>query len=98
MSAKSMSKAKAKPQVELRAEYRREDLGTGVRGKCLKQIQSGTNLVLLLAPDVARVFKTEAAVNEALRSLIGVAQRSAPLAARARSSRTKATAAPDRRA
>lgn len=75
MSARSMSKARAKPQVELRAEYRREDLGAGVRGKYLKQVQSGTNLVLL-APDVARVFKTDDAVNEVLRSLIGVAERS----------------------
>jgi len=76
-----MSKARAKPQFELRAEYRCEDLGAGVRGKYLKQVQSGTNLVLL-APDVARVFKTEDAVNEVLRSLIGVAERSVQSARR----------------
>ena len=60
---------------ELRPEYRREDLGPGVRGKYLKAYQEGTNLVLL-SPDVAKVFPTGEAVNEALRSLIEVAQRS----------------------
>lgn len=60
---------------ELRPEYRREDLGPGVRGKYLEAYREGTNLVLL-SPDVAKVFPTEEAVNEALRSLIEVAQRS----------------------
>ena len=60
---------------ELRPEYRREDLGTGVRGKYLGDYRSGTNLILL-SPDVAKAFPTEDAVNNALRSLIDVAQRS----------------------
>lgn len=60
---------------ELRPEYRREDLGPGIRGKHFKAYQSGTNLVLL-SPDVAKAFPTEDAVNDALRSLIEVAQRS----------------------
>ena len=60
---------------ELRSEYRREDLGPGIRGKYLESYQSGTNLVLL-SPDVAKAFPTEEAVNDALRSLIEVAQRS----------------------
>jgi hypothetical protein len=59
---------------ELRPEYRREDLGPGVRGKYLEASRSGANLVLL-SPDVAKVFPTEEAVNEALRSLIELAQR-----------------------
>jgi hypothetical protein len=59
---------------ELRPEYRRSDLGRGVRGKYLKAYQSGTNLVLL-KPDVAEVFPDDASVNEALRSLIKVAHR-----------------------
>ncbi len=37
--------------------------------------QKGTNLVLL-RPDVAKVFPTEESVNEALRSLINLAQKS----------------------
>ncbi len=60
---------------ELRGEYQREDLGSGVRGKYYQSFQSGTNLVLL-SPDVARVFSTEESVNEALRSLIDVARKS----------------------
>lgn len=61
---------------ELRSEYRREDLGKGVRGKYLKAYRGGTNLVLL-RPKVAAAFPTERAVNDALSSLIKVAQRSA---------------------
>jgi hypothetical protein len=63
---------------ELRPEYRREDLGHGVRGKYFEAYQKGTNLVLL-SPDVAKVFPTEEAVNEALRSLIHVARKSTGL-------------------
>ncbi|MBI1820338.1 MAG: hypothetical protein HY036_03175 [Nitrospirae bacterium] len=58
---------------ELRTEYLRKDLGKGIRGKYLKAYRSGTNLVLL-KPEVASVFPTEQAVNEALSSLINVAQ------------------------
>jgi len=60
---------------ELRPEYRREDLGPGVRGKYLESYRAGTNLVLL-NPDVAKAFPTEESVNSALRSLIDVAHRS----------------------
>ena len=61
---------------ELRPEYRREDLGSGVRGKHVDAYQAGANLVLL-KPDVAAAFPTEQAVNDALRSLIEIARRSA---------------------
>lgn len=61
---------------ELRPEYRPSDLGRGVRGKYYRSYQQGTNLVLL-SPDVAEVFTDEAAVNEALRSLIKVAHQAA---------------------
>jgi hypothetical protein len=60
---------------ELRPEYRREDLGEGVRGKYLEAYRAGTNLVLL-SPEVAKVFPTEESVNQALRHLIEVAQKS----------------------
>jgi len=59
---------------ELRPEYSREDFGPGVRGKHLESYRSGTNLVLL-SPDVAKAFPTEEAVNDALRSLIKLAER-----------------------
>ena len=61
---------------DLRAEYRREDLGPGVRGKYLESYRSGTNLVLL-HPDVARAFPTDEAVNDALRSFMAAAGRPA---------------------
>jgi hypothetical protein len=66
---------------ELRPEYKRKDLGVGIRGKYYEAYQKGTNLVLL-SPDVAAAFPTEQAVNEALRSLIEVAQRSTGLTRR----------------
>jgi hypothetical protein len=45
----------------------------GVRGKYAERYRAGTNLVRL-APDVARAFPTEEAVNEALRLAIKMAQ------------------------
>ena len=59
---------------DLRPEY---DLKTllkgGVLGKYADRYRKGTNLVLL-APDVARAFPTEEAVNEALRLVMRMAQ------------------------
>lgn len=72
---------KVKESNELRPQYRREELGQGVRGKYFEAYQKGTNLVLL-SPDVAKVFSTQEAVNEALRSLISVAQKSTGLTRR----------------
>ncbi len=60
--------------TEMRAEYSRGDFGRGVRGKYFKSLQKGTNLVLL-NPDVARAFPSSEAVNDALRSLIDISQR-----------------------
>lgn len=59
---------------DLKAEYKREELGQGVRGKYYQRYQEGTTV--LLSPDVAAVFPTEESVNTALRSLIAIAQRS----------------------
>ena len=69
---------KVKQSDELRPEYKREDLGRGIRGKYFDSYLKGTNLILL-NPDVAKVFPTEDAVNKALRSLIAVAQKSTGL-------------------
>jgi len=60
---------------ELRPEYHRDDFGHGIRGKHYDDYKSGTNLVLL-SPDVALMFPDEKAVNDALRSLIKIAQKS----------------------
>lgn len=59
---------------ELRPEYDLTKLlRGGVRGKYAERYRAGTNLVLL-APDVARAFPTEEAVNEALRLVMRMAQ------------------------
>lgn len=57
--------------LEMREEY---DFSNGVRGKYAAQYAEGTNLVLL-DPDVARVFPDSAAVNEALRALVKIIER-----------------------
>lgn len=62
-----------KKTEEMRAEYRREDLGKGVRGKHYAAFQKGSNLVLL-TPELAKIFPTTEAVNSALESLVGVAR------------------------
>lgn len=75
---------------ELRPEYKRSDLGPGVRGKYFKSYQEGTNVVLL-RPDVAEVFRDDASVNKALRALIKIAQQSAaPTKSSSRRSKTRA--------
>jgi hypothetical protein len=51
---------------EMLAEY---DFSNGVVGKYAKQYAEGTNIVVL-EPDVAKVFPDSAAVNQALRQLI----------------------------
>lgn len=62
---------------ELRPEYDFAQMKGGVRGKYVERYRSGTNLVLL-DPDVAQAFPNDAAVNEALRLLMQVAQRQQP--------------------
>ena len=54
---------------DLRPEYDRSTLKGPVQGKNLDRYRAGTNLVLL-APDVRSAFPSDAAVNEALRSLM----------------------------
>ena len=58
---------------ELRSEYDFATMKGGVKGKYAAQYRKGSNLVLL-APDVADVFRDNASVNEPLRSLIGIAR------------------------
>ena len=45
------------------------DLSGGVRGKYYERYMQGTNVVLL-EPDMARVFHDSAAVNQALREYL----------------------------
>jgi len=64
-----MSKVKSKEEV--REEYRREDLGPGVRAKYLSKVALGTNLVIL-EKNVAKAFPNSNAVNEALKGLLSL--------------------------
>jgi len=65
-----MKKRATKAAAELRPEYDlRQLLQGGVRGKYAKLYHEGTNLVLL-DPDVRKVFRSERAVNDALRLVI----------------------------
>lgn len=69
---------KGKVKDETRAEYSREDLGKGVRGKYFAAYAEAHNIVLL-DPEVAKAFPSEKAVNEALMSLIRIARASTSL-------------------
>jgi hypothetical protein len=66
-----------KTNDDLRPEYDFSAMSGGVRGKYAQAYRNGTNLVLL-APDVAAVFHDNSSVNEALRSLIGIARTRVP--------------------
>ena len=65
-----MRKRRDKANDELRPEYDLPQLlKTGVRGKYAKRYHAGTNLVLL-DPDIRKAFRSERAVNEALRLVL----------------------------
>jgi len=64
---------KTTKKEDMRKEYRREDLGVGVRGKFYKEYKKGTNLVLL-SSDVAAAFPDDNSVNTALRGLMKLAK------------------------
>src|SRR5207247_11188429 len=68
---------------ELRTEYDLDELGPGVRGKYYRQAKAGTNLVLI-EPDLAKVFPDQESVNRALRLLVTPASDATRAARRAR--------------
>jgi hypothetical protein len=57
---------------DIRPEYDFASMKGGVRGKYVKALHAGTNLVLL-EPDITTAFPTDDAVNEALRGLLKTA-------------------------
>ena len=77
---------------EMRAEYRSEDLGKGVRGKHYEEFKKGSNLILL-TPELSKIFPTNEAVNTALSSLVGVARSVKGLTSRSSGRATKRRAA-----
>ena len=76
---------------EMRAEYRREDLGKGVRGKYFARVSKRSNLVLL-DDKVAKAFPTGDAVNEALLSLLKFTEQTARITGRAKRTTPKRAA------
>ena len=66
-----MNKANRKSANDIRPEYDFASMKGGVRGKYAAQYRAGTNLVLL-DPEVAEAFRTDAAVNEALRAVLSM--------------------------
>ena len=65
-----MKKSAEKNDSDMQLEY---DFSGGVRGKHAARYAEGTNVVLL-DPDVAKVFRDSASVNEALRLLVRLAR------------------------
>ena len=60
---------------DLLPEYDFPSIAGGVRGKYYRRYREGVNLVLL-DPDLARAFPTDAAVNDALRKVLRAAKAS----------------------
>ena len=72
-----MRKALTNKQVdELRPEYDLAKLKDGFRGKYYERARAGTNLVLI-EPDLTKVFPDTDAVNRALRLLADTAEAAA---------------------
>ncbi len=77
------------PPEEMRAEYD-FDYSKAVRGKYYRRLlKEGAN-VIVLDPDVAKVFRSSAAVNEALRSLLRVSEAARRLTSRSSGRATSA--------
>lgn len=72
-----MKKARKK-NCEILAEY---DFSKGVRGKYARPYARGTNVVVL-DPDVAKLFPNADAVNSSLRSLAEIIRRRKSLTAK----------------
>jgi len=60
-----MKDKKVHEAKEMRKEY---DFSKGVRGKYVKRLLKGTNLVRI-SPDILEVFPDSESINRALRSL-----------------------------
>jgi hypothetical protein len=69
-----MKKPARKKESVTRPEY---DFSAGVRGKYARSYAQGTNVVVL-DPDVARIFPSAEAVNSSLRALAEIIRRRSP--------------------
>ena len=68
-----MKKNNVKSANDMLPEYDFSSMKGGVRGKYVARYRAGTNLVLL-DPELARAFPTDAAVNHALHAVLDLAQ------------------------
>ena len=76
-----MKDRKSIPDFDLQPEYK-FDYSKAVRGKyCRRLMREGANVVVL-EPDIAHMFRNSAAVNDALRSLLDVSEKTRRLTAR----------------
>jgi hypothetical protein len=64
-----MKKASRKATDELRAEYKRSDLGRLSRGKYAQRVAEATNVVVL-DRRLSKAFPNDRAVNKALHGLL----------------------------
>ncbi len=69
-----MKEVNRKPKDDLRPEYDFAKMKGGVRGKYAARFRSGTNLVLL-DPEIAKAFPTDASVNQILRVVLDLTSR-----------------------
>ena len=76
-------KARKRSSDDLRSEYDLSKLKDGVRGKYLQRARASASIVLL-DPDLSKVFPTSESVNEALRTLVAAARSSVPAHRRGR--------------
>lgn len=66
-------RVKVPSEPEMLEEY---DFSKGVRGKYARRYVAGSN-VIVLSPDLARIFPNSESVTKALRVLVEIAQQSA---------------------
>ena len=76
-----MKKASMKMADQDIPEFKRDELGKGVRGKFLKHFLHGSNVVVL-QPEIQKAFPTSEAVNKALASMLAFAQETQGLTGR----------------
>jgi len=70
-----MKKAKTSTKTEENDMLPEYDFSNGIRGKYARRYAEGTNIVVL-SPDLARIFPDSESVNRALRALVEVARQS----------------------
>ena len=80
-----MKKDKSETNDSMRPSYKRSDFKKIERGKYAARLRKSTNIIVL-DPEVAKVFPNNEAVNNALRGLIDLARASAAPERRTRTS------------